>query len=53
MTRQSMALLALQEAAEAFLEDASLCTIHAQRVTLPPRDIQLAQQDRGLQHGLG
>ncbi|KAK9411093.1 hypothetical protein NXF25_002268, partial [Crotalus adamanteus] len=50
VTWQSMALLALQEL---FLEDASLCTTHAQRVTLPPRDIQLAQQDRSFQHGLG
>ncbi|XP_039194592.1 histone H3-like centromeric protein A [Crotalus tigris] len=43
---QAMALLALQEAAEAFLvylmEDAYLCTIQAKRVTLHPRDIQLA-----------
>ncbi|KAJ7345887.1 hypothetical protein JRQ81_001837 [Phrynocephalus forsythii] len=54
---QAMALLALQEAAEAFLvylmEDAYLCTIHAKRVTLYPRDIQLARRIRGLQQGLG
>ncbi|XP_033001246.1 histone H3-like centromeric protein A [Lacerta agilis] len=57
MQWQSMALLALQEAAEAFLvfllEDAYLCTIHAKRVTLHPRDIQLARRIRGIQGGLG
>ncbi|XP_060093795.1 histone H3-like centromeric protein A [Heteronotia binoei] len=54
---QGMALLALQEAAEAFLvhlmEDAYLCTIHAKRVTLFPKDIQLARRIRGYQEGLG
>ncbi|XP_048345525.1 histone H3-like centromeric protein A [Sphaerodactylus townsendi] len=48
---QSMALLALQEAAEAFLvhlmEDAYLCAIHAKRVTLFPKDMQLARRIRG------
>ena len=43
---QSLAVLALQEASEAFLvglmEQANLCTIHAKRVTIMPRDIQLA-----------
>uniref|UniRef100_A0A8C5ST14 Centromere protein A n=1 Tax=Laticauda laticaudata TaxID=8630 RepID=A0A8C5ST14_LATLA len=57
MMWQSMALLALQEAAEAFLvhllEDAYLCTIHAKRVTLHPKDIQLARRIRGLDQGLG
>ncbi|XP_058029753.1 histone H3-like centromeric protein A [Ahaetulla prasina] len=57
MMWQSMALLALQEAAEAFLvhlmEDAYLCTIHAKRVTLHPRDIQLARRIRGIDQGLG
>uniref|UniRef100_A0A8C3MKP3 Core Histone H2A/H2B/H3 domain-containing protein n=1 Tax=Geospiza parvula TaxID=87175 RepID=A0A8C3MKP3_GEOPR len=42
---QSMALLALQEAAEAFmvrlLEDAYMCSLHAHRVTLFPKDLQL------------
>ncbi|XP_058473384.1 histone H3-like centromeric protein A [Solea solea] len=46
------ALLALQEAAEAFLvklfADANLCAIHAKRVTLFPRDIQLARRIRGV-----
>ncbi|XP_060616251.2 histone H3-like centromeric protein A [Anolis sagrei] len=54
---QAMALLALQEAAEAFLvhlmEDAYLCSIHAKRVTLFPKDIQLARRIRGIQEGLG
>ena len=43
---QSGAVLALQEAAEAYLvgllEDSNLCTIHAKRVTIMPRDMQLA-----------
>ncbi|KAM3844937.1 histone H3-like centromeric protein A [Vipera latastei] len=54
---QSMALLALQEAAEAFLvhlmEHAYLCTIQAKQVTLHPRDIQLAPQIHGIEQGLG
>ncbi|KAF7775997.1 hypothetical protein Agabi119p4_4390 [Agaricus bisporus var. burnettii] len=53
---QSSALLALQEAAEAFLvhlfEDANLCAIHAKRVTIMPRDIQLARRIRGPWGGL-
>jgi len=48
---QSSAVLALQEAAEAFLvglfEDANLCAIHARRVTLMPRDLNLARRIRG------
>ncbi|KAI0068535.1 histone-fold-containing protein [Artomyces pyxidatus] len=48
---QSSAILALQEASEAFLvhlfEDANLCAIHAKRVTLMARDIQLARRIRG------
>ncbi|XP_053577969.1 histone H3-like centromeric protein A isoform X1 [Bombina bombina] len=54
---QSMALMALQEAAEAFLvrlfEDAYLCSIHAKRVTLYVQDIQLARRIRGINDGLG
>ncbi|KAJ8273766.1 hypothetical protein GJAV_G00105290 [Gymnothorax javanicus] len=50
---QAMALLALQEASEAFLvrlfSDANLCAIHAKRVTLFPRDIQLARRIRGVE----
>ncbi|CAK6980864.1 histone H3-like centromeric protein A [Scomber scombrus] len=48
---QVYALMALQEAAEAFLvrlfADANLCAIHAKRVTLFPRDVQLARRIRG------
>jgi histone H3 len=48
---QSQAILALQEAAEAFLvglfEDTNLCAIHARRVTIMPKDIQLARRIRG------
>ena len=54
---QSHALQALQEAAEAYLvylfEDANLCAIHAKRVTLMKKDIQLARRIRGIQGGLG
>ncbi|KAL9989326.1 hypothetical protein ACROYT_G003864 [Oculina patagonica] len=54
---QVPALLALQEAAEAFLvrlfEDANLCAIHAKRVTVMPKDMQLARRIRGRQDGLG
>jgi len=42
---QGSAVLALQEAAEAYLvglfEDTNLCAIHAKRVTIMPKDIQL------------
>ena len=48
---QSLALLALQEASEAYLvglfEDTNLCAIHAKRVTIMPKDIQLARRIRG------
>eukprot|EP00995_Heteronema_vittatum_P007191 NODE_2332_length_800_cov_673.073236_g1624_i0.p1 GENE.NODE_2332_length_800_cov_673.073236_g1624_i0~~NODE_2332_length_800_cov_673.073236_g1624_i0.p1 ORF type:complete len:137 (+),score=44.65 NODE_2332_length_800_cov_673.073236_g1624_i0:71-481(+) len=48
---QSNALLCLQEAAEAYLvglfEDTNLCAIHAKRVTIMPKDIQLARRLRG------
>ena len=54
---QSMALLALQEAAEAFLvhlfEDVNLCAIHAKRVTIMQRDMQLARRIRGAWGGAG
>ena len=46
MRFQGSAIICLQEAAEAFLvslmEDANFCTIHAKRVTIMPKDIQLA-----------
>ena len=48
---QSQAVLALQEAAEAYLvglfEDTNLCAIHAKRVTIMPKDMQLAKRIRG------
>merc|ERR1739845_137734 len=48
---QSSALMALQEASEAYLvglfEDTNLCAIHAKRVTIFPKDIQLARRIRG------
>ena len=48
---QSSALLALQEATEAYLvglfEDTNLCAIHARRVTIMVRDIKLARRIRG------
>jgi histone H3 len=48
---QSSALLAIQEASEAYLvglfEDTNLCAIHARRVTIMPKDIQLARRIRG------
>jgi histone H3 len=48
---QSSAVSALQEAAEAYLvglfEDTNLCAIHAKRVTIMPKDIQLARRIRG------
>ncbi|XP_069093352.1 histone H3-like centromeric protein A [Pleurodeles waltl] len=48
---QSSALLALQEATEAFLvlllQDSYYCTLHAKRVTLHVQDIQLARRLRG------
>ncbi|KAK8864187.1 hypothetical protein IAR55_001433 [Kwoniella newhampshirensis] len=54
---QSSAIMALQEAAEAFLvhlfEDANLCAIHAKRVTIMQKDIQLARRIRGQWQGLG
>jgi histone H3 len=48
---QGTAILALQEASEAYLvslfEDTNLCAIHAKRVTIMPKDIQLARRIRG------
>ena len=48
---QSAAIMALQEAAEAYLiglfEDTNLCAIHAKRVTIMPKDIQLARRIHG------
>ena len=48
---QSVAILCLQEAAEAYLvglfEDTNLCAIHTRRVIIMPKDIQLARQIQG------
>ncbi len=48
---QGSAILALQEAAEAYLvglfEDTNLCAIHAKRNTIMPKDMQLALRIRG------
>ena len=48
---QTTALLALQEASEAYLvglfEDTNLCAVHAKRVTIMPKDIHLARRIRG------
>jgi histone H3 len=43
--------MALQSSSEAYLtglmEDTNLCAIHAKRVTILPKDIQLARRLRG------
>jgi histone H3/H4 len=48
---QSSAVMALQEASEAYLvslfEDTNLAAIHAKRVTIQPKDLQLARRLRG------
>ena len=48
---QSLAIKALQESAESYLvglfEDTNLCAIHAKRVTIMPKDIQLARRIGG------
>ncbi len=45
---QATALAASQEASEAFLvglmEDTNLCAIHARRVTIMPKDLQLSRR---------
>ena len=45
------AVMALQEACEAYLvglfEDSNMCAIHAERVTIMPKDMQLARRIRG------
>jgi len=51
---EAAAVQALQEASEAYLvglfEDAYLCSIHSKRVTIMPKDMQLARRIRGEQH---
>ena len=48
---QSSAVVALHEASEAYLvglfEDTNRCAIHVKRVTIMPKDIQLARRIRG------
>jgi histone H3/H4 len=48
---QAQALIALQEASEAYLvglmEDTNLCAIHAKRVTIMSKDMHLARRIRG------
>ena len=48
---QATALVALQEATEAYVvglfEDTNMCAIHAKRVTIMPKDMQLARRIRG------
>ena len=45
---QSAAIMCLQEASEAYLgnlfKDSNLCAIHAKRITIMPKDIQLARR---------
>ena len=51
---QPSALEALQEMSEAYLislfQDTNLCCFHAKRVTIMPKDIQLARRIRGEQN---
>lgn len=48
---QSHAIMALQEASEMYLvqlfADTNLCALHAKRVTIMPKDLQLARRIRG------
>ena len=48
---QSSAIAALQEASESYLtglfEDTNLCAIHAKRITVFPKDMQLSRRIRG------
>ena len=48
---QAAAIGALQEASDAYLvglfDDTNLCAIHTKRVTIMPKDIQLARRIRG------
>jgi histone H3 len=50
MRYQATALAASQEASEAYLigllEDTNLCAIHARRVTIMPKDMQLSRRIR-------
>ena len=48
---QRIAVEALQEATEYYItnlfDDANLCALHAKRITLQPKDMQLAMRIRG------
>ncbi len=48
---RASAIAALQEATEAYMvslfEDSNLCAIHGKRVTIMPKDMQLARRIRG------
>lgn len=48
---QTVAVAAIQEASEAYLvslfEDTNMCALHAKRVTIMPKDMQLARRIRG------
>eukprot|EP00804_Cyclotella_cryptica_P011983 CCRYP_004463-RA/>CCRYP_004463-RA protein AED:0.15 eAED:0.12 QI:0/-1/0/1/-1/0/1/0/62 len=50
------ALAASQEASEAYhiglMEDTNLCAIHARRVTIMPKDMQLSREFEGNMRGL-
>ena len=52
--KRPLGLFALQEGAEAYLvglfEDTNLCATHAKRVTIMPKDMQLAMRIRGHGH---
>ena len=48
---QASSVVALQEATESYMvslfQDTNLCAIHAKRVTIMPKDMQLAKRIRG------
>jgi histone H3 len=48
---QSTAIMAIQAATEAYIiglfQDTNLCALHARRVTILPKDMQLARRIRG------
>jgi histone H3 len=52
----AQALLAIQEGTEDFMvhlmEDTNLCAIHSRRVTIMPKDMQLARRIRGPLYGV-
>ena len=44
---QSLAIMILHEAAKYYLMGLNLCAIHMKRVTIIPKDMQLAHQNHG------